>query len=204
MLTFIFASTNYHNKMKSTLLLLLLVCQGAFAQTLLMNSVDKTTGTRTIITNNHKGAEIKWDDSIVPNGLVFFSAGYQKINKPDDTSEVYFVELNIVHKDTRLGCLKDTDGKILITLKNGTRIECFQISPTDCDPVGFTAAFALMPKNGSKDLMRQNFNTLLTTEVAKIKIFTTEKELEYSTNSTTRAVIKAHFALLDKTIKASL
>ena len=190
--------------MKLKLLLLLLACQGAFAQTIQMNSVDKNTGTRTIITNNHKTGELNGDDSVVRNGLLFFSAGYQKINKSGTITEVYFIELNIVHKDNTLGCLKDGEGKIIITFEDGTTAECSQISETDCDPVGYNTAFALMPKKGTSAIMKQNFDKLLTTEIKTIKVFTTEKSPSFTVKTVSKPYIMKHFALLDKTIKASL
>lgn len=190
--------------MKLKLLLLFLICQGAFAQTIQMNSVDKNTGTRTIITNNHKTGELNADDSIVRNGLIFFSAGYQHIKKESNSTDVYFIELNIVHKDNTLGCLKDGEGKIIITFEDGTTAECSQISETDCDPVGFNTAFALMPKKGTPAMMKQNFDKLLTTEIKTLRVFTTEKALSFTLKTVSRPYIMKHFALLDKTIKASL
>ncbi|KGO86480.1 hypothetical protein Q765_11450 [Flavobacterium rivuli WB 3.3-2 = DSM 21788] len=190
--------------MKLKLLLLVLACQGVFAQTIQMNSVDKNTGTRTIITNNHKTGELAPDDSIVRNGLVFFSAGYQHINKSGNNTDVYFIELNIVHKDNTMGCLKDGEGKIIITFEDGTTAECSQISETDCDPVGYNTAFALMPKKGTSAIMKQNFDKLLTTEIKTIKVFTTEKSPSFTVKTVSKPYIMKHFALLDKTIKASL
>jgi len=190
--------------MKSILLLLLLICQGAFAQTLQVNSVDKITGTRTIITDNHESGELNPDDSVVRNGLIFFSAGYQKFNKSGNATEVYFIELNIVHKDNTLGCMKEGEGKIIITFQDGTTAECSQISETDCDPIGFTAAFALMPKKGSPATMKQNFEKLLTTEIKTLRIFTTEKSPSFTVKAVSKPYIMKHFAVLDKTIKASL
>lgn len=188
--------------MKTKLLLLLLLCHGAFAQTLLMNSLDKNTGTRTIIVNNHKTGELSPDDSVVKSGIIFFSAGYQKIDKQGQSTEIYFVELNIVHKDNRLGCMKDSEGKIIITFKDGTTAECSQISETDCDPVGFTTAFALMPKKGTQETMKQNFDKLLTTEISTIKLFTSEKSFSFTVRTSAKPFIISQFALLDKTIKA--
>ena len=190
--------------MKLKLLLLLLICQGAFAQTIQMNSIDKNTGTRTIITNNHENGELNPDDSVVSNGLVFFSAGYQHIDTGSNSTDLYFIELNIVHKDNTLGCLKDGEGKIIITFKDGTTAECSQISETDCDPIGFNTAFALMPKKGTAAMMKQNFDKLLTTQIKTIKLFTTEKSLLFTVKTGSKAYIMKHFALLDKTIKASL
>jgi len=202
-LPFIFAITKLYT-MKLKLLLLLLICQGAFAQTIQMNSIDKNTGTRTIITNNHENGELNPDDSVVSNGLVFFSAGYQHIDTGSNSTDVYFIELNIVHKDNTLGCLKDGEGKIIITFKDGTTAECSQISETDCDPIGFNTAFALMPKKGTAAMMKQNFDKLLTAQIKTIKLFTTEKSLLFTVRTVSKAYIMKHFALLDKTIKASL
>ena len=190
--------------MKLKLLLLLLVCQGALAQRLLMNSVDKNTGTRTILTNNSRTGELGTDDTVVRNGMVFFSAGYQKVKTNGAPADVYFIELNIVHKDNRLGCLKNGESKIILTFKDGTKAECSQISDTDCDAVGFIAAFALMPKKGTQDVMKQNFEKLLSTDVTNIELFTSEKSVLFNVKNTSKPIIKAHFALLDKTIKASL
>ena len=201
---FIFVPINYLNTMKLKLLLLLMLCHGVFAQTIQTNSVDKNSGTRTIITNNYKGGSLTPDDSIVRDGLIFFSAGYQKINKPGIAADLYFIELNIVHKDDTLGCLKDGEGKIIINFADGTTAECSQISETDCDAVGFNTAFALMPKNGSIAIMKQNFDKLLTTEIKSIKVFTTEKSPSFTVKTVSKPYIMKHFALLDKTIKASL
>jgi len=190
--------------MKLQSLLLLLTFQGVFSQTLLMNSTDKNTGTKTIITNNNRTGELTGDDTVVRNGLIFFSAGYQKIKTQGNPTEIYFIELNIVHKDNRLGCMKSEDGKVVLIFNDGTKVECMQISEDDCDPIGFNSAFALMPKKGTQDIMKQNFEKLLTADITNIEIYTSEKKIIYNVKNTAKPIIKARFALLDKTIKASL
>lgn len=187
--------------MKLKLLISLLVCYNGFAQTILTNSLDKETGNKTIITNNHTSTELTTDDSIVRDGLIFFSAGYQKINTSG--TEIYFVEVNIVHKDNRLGCLKIGESKIILYLEDGTSIECSQISETDCDPIGFTSAFALMPRKGTMEMMMQNFDKLMKTKIKSIKVITTESSPIFTVKSAAKLYIMNHFVLLDKTIKAS-
>jgi hypothetical protein len=188
--------------MRLILLLLLLCWQGAFAQTLFMNTTDITTGTRTIITNNHLGSKITPDDSVARKGLLFFSAGYQKRGSGINSSEVYFVDLNYVHKDTRLGCLKDSDGKIILTLADGTTIECMQMSDTDCDVAEFSADYALMSKKDNPEIMKSNFDKLLTTPISEITLFTTERELSFPLKTASKEYLRNHFTLLNKTISA--
>ena len=188
-------------KLKNILSLLLLIGSSAMAQSLHTNTIDKQTGIRTITTNNHKGKEIELDDAISRSGALFFSAGYQQITKKEKTSETYFIELNIVHNDARLGCLENGKGRVLITLADETQIDCIQISDNDCDPIGFVAAFALMPKDGNQEVMKQNFEKLKTTDILKMEVFTTEKSVLYTIKSKSRPYIKNHFTLIDKTIK---
>lgn len=187
--------------MKFKILLLLLLCQGAIAQTLFVNSIDKSTGAKTIITRNSKTSELNPDDTVARNGMVFLSAGYQKLQNV--AVEIYYVELNMLHKDNRLGCMETGKSKIVITFKDGTTAECSQISEVDCDPVGFTSAFALMPKNGSQEEMKKNFEKLSTTDINTIEVFTTEKSIKYMIRTAAKPTIKSRFALLDKSIKAS-
>lgn len=170
------------------------------AQSLSINDTDKTTGGRTIVTKNFEGSEIAPDDTVARNGLVFFSAGYQEIKKGKSATEIYYIELNIVHKDSRLGCLNQGQSKIVLELEDGSVIECNQISDTDCDPVGFMTAFALMPKGGAAAEMKSNFEKLKTVGIKKIDLFTTEKEIGYNIKNKKLENMKAHFALLAATI----
>ena len=179
---------------------MLLLCQAVAGQTLLVNTADKETGARTLITNNYKGAEITPDDSVARDGLVFFSAGYQETKAGSAMGQLYFIELNVVHKDNRLGCLEDGKSKVAFIFEDGSRIECIQISETNCDPVGFVAGFALMPKGGTLDTMKQNFSKLRVAEVARIEVFTSEKTMVYHIKSKAAVSIKSHFNLLNKTI----
>ena len=179
---------------------ILLLCQAAMAQTLLVNTTDKDTGARTLITNNHKGAEITIDDSVARDGLMFFSAGYQETKVGSTMGQLYFIELNVVHKDNRLGCLEEGKGKAELIFKDGSRIECIQISETNCDPVGFVAGFALMPKGGTLDTMKQNFSKLRVAEVARIEVFTSEKTMVYHIKSKAATYIRSHFEVLNNTI----
>ena len=135
---------------------------------------------------------------------MFFSAGYQKLPTAGSPTEVYFIELNILHNDNRLGCLESGKSKVVLVFKDGTKAECSQISDNDCDPIGFASAFALMQKQGNKEMMKQNFDKLLTTDITNIEVYTSETKLMYNVKTTQRPVIRSHFALLDKTIKASL
>jgi hypothetical protein len=191
-------------KMKLTALACLLFCGiAASAQTLLVNNTDSAAGTRIIKTKNHKGGELSLDDSIVKGGAVFFSAGYQSAKTAGKTVETYFIELNIVHNDNRLGCLQELDSRVVLTMADGTKIECFQISESDCDNVAFHATFALMPKGGTLAAMRENFEKLMSGDVEEITILTTEGKLEYRTKKSSRDYLKQHFALIDKTVKAA-
>ncbi|MCW4469955.1 hypothetical protein OGH69_13330 [Flavobacterium sp. MFBS3-15] len=191
-------------KMKLIALACLLFCGiAAQAQTLLVNNTDSAAGTRIIKTNNHKGGELSLDDSVVKGGAVFFSAGYQSATTSGKLVETYFIDLNIVHNDNRLGCLQELDSRIVLTLADGTKIECFQISESDCDKVAYHATFALMPRGGKLDTMKENFEKLLGADIAEIAIITTEGKLEYKIKKSSRDYLKQHFALIDKTVKAA-
>lgn len=187
-------------KLKS-LIALLLLCNVAFAQSLITNSFDKKTGIRTIATKSIKGSEVTPDDTVARNGMLFFSAGYQEIKGTDKSTETYYIELNMVHREAGLGCLENGKSRAEITLADGSVIDCIQISDTDCDPVGFIAAFALMPKGSTPEVMKQNFDKLIATDVMKIKIYTTESTITFNTKTKSRPYIKSHLALISKTIK---
>lgn len=178
----------------------LLMAFCASAQSISVNETDKQSGGRTIITKSFDGSELLPDDTVARNGLVFFSAGYQEVKKGKSTTDIYYIELNIVHKDSRLGCLNQGQSKIVLELADGSKIECTQISDTDCDPVGFTSAFALMPKGGTAEDMKNNFEKLKTVAIEKIDVFTTEKMLGYNLKNKKRENIKGHFALLANAI----
>jgi len=179
---------------------LLLIAFSVKAQGISVNETEPETGARTIITKSFPGSEVVPDDTVVKLGLVFFSAGFREIKKVDKITEIYFVELNIVHKDNRLGCMNQGQGKIILDLEDGTSIECTQISESDCDPIGFETAFALMPKGGKAATMKENFEKLKSVAVKKINIFTSEKKLEFSVKSKSKADIQGRFTLLAKTI----
>jgi hypothetical protein len=182
------------------LFFLLLLCNVAFSQSLITNSFDKKTGIRTIATKSIKGSEVTLDDTVARNGMLFFSAGYQEIKGKESSTETYFIELNIVHREPGLGCLENGKGKVVLHMADKTRIECVQISDTDCDKVGFIAAFALMPKGGKSEVMKQNFEKLQTIDILRMEILTSESSITFTTKTKSRPYIKSHLALISKTI----
>jgi hypothetical protein len=187
--------------MKPTIFLaLLLLCNMAFSQSLITNSFDKKTGIRTIATKSIKGPEVTLDDTVARNGMLFFSAGYQEIKGNDKSTNTYFIELNIVHREPGLGCLQNGKSKVVLHMADKTEIECIQISDTDCDKVGFIAAFALMPKGSKPEVMKQNFDKLQSVDILKMEIFTSESSITFTTKTKSRPYIKSHLALISKTI----
>jgi len=182
------------------ILALLLLCNVAFSQSLITNSFDKKTGIRTIATRSIKGSEVSLDDTVARNGVLMFSAGYQEIKRNDKSTETYFIELNIVHRDPRLGCVQNGISKVILYMADKSQIECIQISDTDCDKVGFIAAFALMPKGGKPEVMKQNFDKLQSVDILKMEILTSESSITYATKTKSRPYIKSHLALISKTI----
>lgn len=180
---------------------LLFLGAAASAQTILVDNKDAATGTRMIKTDNQQGAKLDLDDSVVRGGAVFFSAGYQSAAPGGKLVETYFIDLNIVHNDNRLGCLQEFDSQVILTLTDGSKMECFQISESDCDKVAYHASFALMPRNGSPETMKQNFEKLMTTGISEILIVTTEGKLEYKIKTSSRDYIRKHFALIANTVK---
>lgn len=188
-------------KLKQTLLaLMLLTGVTALSQTIAINSTDAKTGDVTIQTTNHKGKDFVTDDSVAKKGLVFFSAGYQKTNVKGKSIESYFIDIDLYHHDNRLGCLKQGANNITLELEDGTEIKCFQISDTDCHHEAFKAAFAMTAKNGNLEEMEANFKKLQTVAVKRIIITTTERTLDYKVKDDAKDIIKAHFALVAKTL----
>lgn len=175
----------------------------ASAQSLIVNNTDSATGSRLVKTDNKEGAKLDLDDSVVKGGAVFFSAGYQSSKAGIKVVDTYFIDMNIVHNDNSLGCLQEFDSQIILILEDGTKVECFQISESDCDKVAFHASFALMPKAGKIETMKENFEKLMTTAITEMIIVTTERKLEYKTKKSSRDFMKKHFALIDKTVKSS-
>ena len=175
----------------------------AQAQTLAVNETDPATGNKLIKTSNLHGAEHDLDDSVVKSGVVFFSAGYQLTNPTQNPLETYYIDLNIVHNDNRLGCLEQLKSHIILTLDDGSAIECFQISDTDCDPNAYYASFALMPKGGNAAMMKQNFEKLIHTPIIRIEVVTSETKVVYKVKKGSMDYLKQHFALIDKTVKAA-
>lgn len=189
-------------KFKQFLLLLLLAGTAATAQTIAVNTNDAATGTRMVLTKNHKGAEIDVDDTVAKIGLVFFSAGYQSTLVKGKTVETYFIDLDMFHNNTKLGCIKQLDNNVLITLEDGTEIQCFQMSETECSQEAYKASFALTSKKGSFEDMEANFKKLQTVGISKIIVTTTESELVFKMKSKAVGYIRAHFALVAKTLAA--
>lgn len=184
------------------LAILLFICLAGNAQTLAVNENDKAAGSRLITTRNHAGSEHRMEDSVVKNGVVFFAAGYQSSAPSGKTIETYYIDLNIVHNDNRLGCLEQLESHVILTLANGTEIECFQISDSDCSPEAYHASFALMPRGFGQQTMKENFEKLLNTQITAITIVTSESELPFRIKSGKAAYMQKHFALIDKTVKS--
>lgn len=190
-------------KIKQLLLFALLAGNAAIAQTIAVNTNDAATGTRVIMTKNHKGTKLEVEDSVAKSGLAFFSAGYQSGTAKGKKVETYFIDLDMFHNDNKLGCINQSANNVTIILKDGSKIECFQISDTDCNPESFKAAFALTPKGGSMEQMQANFKKLQTTEISKIIVKTTEGSLDYKIKPKASEYIKSHFALVEKTLSSS-
>jgi len=194
------------NQMKKTfklLALLALTAPAAWSQTIDINQADAASGTRVIATRNIKGAEPSVDDSVTKRGVVLFSAGYQSAPASGHIVETYFINLNIVHNDNRLGCLDPKKSKVVLRLEDGSTIECFQISDLNCDPVAFDGAYALMIGDQSPDTMRQNFDRLMATGIKRIDIYTTEKTLTYDIKKDFKDYLQKHFSLIDRAIKGT-
>lgn len=191
--------------MKSTITCLLMFILSSYtlsAQKIAINNTDKKTGNQVIITANKKGEVHEKSDTVANNGMVFFSAGYQKATLSGKETATYTIELDIVHNDNRLGCMQEFNSKIVLMLEDGSEVECFQISDTDCGENTFKAAFALMPYKKDPALMVQNFEKLQTTGVKKLLVYTTAKPLEFVIPKRKRAYVQEHFVLLNKTINS--
>jgi hypothetical protein len=180
----------------------MLFCQSAVAQGFSVNETDPATGNRTIITKNYKGQDVSKDDNIARNGMVFLSAGYQSTHKDDKVNEIYFIDLNIVHNDNRLGCLKHETGKIILTFEDGTTVECMQVSETSCDKFAFDGGFALVPRTGGTDTtMKDVFTRLQTVNLKAIEVFTTQTTMNFTVKTSEKERIKSHFALVEGAIR---
>lgn len=188
-------------KLKQSILLLLLAGNAALAQTIAVNTTDAATGTKVIITKNHKGKEIEVDDSIAKSGLAFFSAGYQSTTVKGKPVETYFIDLDMFHNNNKLGCIEQSSNNLELTLEDGSEIKCFQMSDTECGQEAYKAAFVLCSKDGSMAQMEDNFKKLKTVGIKRIKVTTTEGVLDYKIKGKASDYIKSHFALIDKTIK---
>lgn len=182
------------------LLALLLLCNFANAQMIAVNTTDPETGNKFIITRNYDGGEMDLDDSVVKSGAVFFAVGCQSSKTAVKAVETYFIELDIIHNDNRLGCLQELNGKLLLTFEDGTEMECFQISPSDCNQNTYKAAYALMKRGSMPDEMKSNMQKVMATPIKKLTVFTTTKELEYTIKPKLRDQLMSHFLLIDKTV----
>lgn len=190
-------------KLKQFIVLLLLTATAASAQSIAVNTTDPQTGSRLILTKNHKGIEIDVDDTVSKIGLLFFSAGYQSTVVDNKTVEAYYIDLDMYHNNDKLGCIKQSENNVLITLVDGTEIQCFQMSETECRNDAYKAAFALCPKKDKPGEMEQNFKKLQTVGISKIEVTTTESSLFYKIPKKSSDYIKGHFALVAKTKDAA-
>ena len=199
-ITTIFAVKKNQPYMKK-LIIALLFATPCMAQKILVNEADAATGAKTILTKGIEDTVPKDNESVVNNGLVFFSAGYQDVQAGSKLSGVYFLSLNIVHDDKRVGCLTQEKGKILLTLEDGSQITCSQITPTDCDPVGFNADFVLAEKGAGVGVMKANFEKLQRTKIKRITIITTETAIKYWVIPSKREELTKHFTLVADALK---
>lgn len=191
-------------KFKQLFLLLLLAGTAATAQTIAVNTTDAATNTRVIITKNHIGKEISVDDSVAKSGLAFFSAGYQSNTVNGKSIQTYFIDLDMFHNNNKLGCIKQSDNNVLLILEDGSEIQCFQMSDTECSHEAFKAAFALTTKESTASQMEDNFKKLQSVAITRIKVKTTEGLLDYKIKAKSSDHIKAHFALIAKTLQGSV
>jgi len=191
-------------KFKQFFFLLLLAGNAAMAQTIAVNTNDTGSGTRIVITKNHVGNELKTDDSVSKNGLAFFSAGYQNTMVNNKPVPVYFIDLDMFHNNNKLGCIKQSENNCLLTLVDGSTIQCFQISDTDCAQQAFKAAFALSPKSGNAEQMKENFKKLQSVGIEKITVITSESRLDYKISPKSSKYLMAHFALVEKTLNGNV
>lgn len=190
-------------KFKQLFISALLVGNAALAQTIAVNTTD-AAGNKVILTKNHKGSSLEVDDSVAKTGLVFFSVGYQSGMAKGKSIETYFIDLDIFHNDNKLGCINQSANNVTLILEDGSKIDCFQISDTDCGQEAFKAAFVLSAKGGSTEQMVENFKKLTKVGISKIKVKTSESSLEYKITSKSSDYIKNHFALVEKTLQGSV
>lgn len=189
--------------MINKIICLLFLVAGGFAassQNIEVNTADASTGSRLLMTNNKRGLEFNIEDSVAREGALFFAVGYQG-NSKDKKPETYFIDLDMVHNNNKLGCIEQFTSKALLSLEDGTVIECFQISDPDCGATSFKGAFALMAKGGKAVDMAANFQKLQTTAISKVKVFTTEGVLKYKIKKKDKEYLKKHFALVDQAVK---
>ncbi|MNK24492.1 hypothetical protein D3C87_427980 [compost metagenome] len=190
-------------KFKQLFIAALLVGNAALAQTIAVNTTDEA-GNKVILTKNHKSNSLQVEDSVAKNGLAFFSAGYQSGMAKGKNIETYFIDLDMFHNDNKLGCINQSANNITLILEDGSKIECFQMSDTDCGQENFKAAFALSSKGGSAEQMVENFKKLTKTGISKIKVKTSESSLEYKIAAKSTDYMKSHFALIEKTLQGSV
>lgn len=190
-------------KFKQLFIAALLVGNATLAQTIAVNTTDEA-GNKVILTKNHKSNSLQVEDSVAKNGLAFFSAGYQSGTVKGKNTETYFIDLDMFHNDNKLGCINQSANNITLILEDGSKIECFQMSDTDCGQENFKAAFALSSKGGSAEQMVENFKKLTKTGISKIKVKTSESSLEYKIAAKSADYMKSHFALIEKTLQGSV
>jgi hypothetical protein len=188
------------NKLLLLISLSLLPAGLSYGQTIAVNSTDRKTGNTLVLTSNTRHEEMKMDDSVVYDGAVFFAVGCNKIKDAGKAIESYFIELDLVHNDNRLGCLDERTGRAELHLEDGSVVECFQISPSDCDRTAFKGAYALMKRGEKPEVTKANLDKLTTTAIKKIIVYTSEKRLEFNVKPREKDYLKKHFALIAKTM----
>lgn len=178
------------------LIFALLVSASCFAQRIDVSVKDTISGARTIYTELPKSISADERETVVNNGIVFFSAGYQDVKVPGGQKGLYLISLNIVHRDKRVGCLKQESGKIILVLEDGSEITCSQISATDCDPVGFVADFVLAQNGQTAAEMKTNFLKLQTVLIKKILVVASETTIPFVVKQRARPLLREHFRLV--------
>lgn len=87
-----------------------------------------------------------------------------------------------------LGCLSEYDGKIMIKLTDGTVIECYQFSDTECSSTINAARYLPLKREEAEtperyNILAENIKKLTTTTIGKIRVYGSESYNDYIPNA---------------------
>lgn len=171
-----------------------------FCQALIDNDGVNEEGTRTISTKAIVQATPAATDYLDAGNELLFALSYSKDKKGLEFWLFYFV----VSTAKDLGCLSDSDGKLVVTFTDDSVVTMTQASDTDCTN-SYVAAYVAVTREETNspaflEIVNRNMEKLMAATIKKIVVYATNGNMEYEVKPDKRDIFSQHI----KTIRAKL